>query len=429
MNRNRKIWIAGFMLYLCTASMFAQIRGNEIRVVVSPDHSDWTYRLKEKCTFTIQVYKAQNVLPDVKVDYELGPEWYPTEKKDGVSLKDGKLTVSSSMNTPGFLRCKVKAYVGNKTYDGMATAAYAPESIRAHAVNPSDFDNFWEGTLKEARQVPLSSTMELLPSRCTETVNVYQVSFQNIRQGSRTFGILCMPKASGNYPALLRVPGAGVRPYYGDVETAAKGAITLEIGIHGIPVTMQQSVYDELAYGALYNYQYQNDDNRNYSYYKRVFVGALRAVDFITSLPQYNGKALGVTGSSQGGALSMVTAALDKRVTFYAAIHPAMCDHRAHLQKVAGGWPHYFYYFPTPTPQRIQTADYYDMVNFARRISVPGWFSWGYNDDVCPPTSTYAAYNSITAPKELHPYLETGHYWYQEQYEQWSQWLWAQMGL
>lgn len=208
MNRNRKIWIAGFMLYLCTASMFAQIRGNEIRVVVSPDHSDWTYRLKEKCTFTIQVYKAQNVLPDVKVDYELGPEWYPTEKKDGVSLKDGKLTVSS-MNTPGFLRCKVKAYVGNKTYDGMATAAYAPESIRAHAVNPSDFDNFWEGTLKEARQVPLSSTMELLPSRCTETVNVYQVSFQNIRQGSRTFGILCMPKASGNYPALLRVPGCG----------------------------------------------------------------------------------------------------------------------------------------------------------------------------------------------------------------------------
>lgn len=132
-------------------------------------------------------------------------------------------------------------------------------------------------------------------------------------------------------------------------------------------------------------------------------MGALRAVDFITSLPQYNGKALGVTGSSQGGALSMVTAALDKRVTFYAAIHPAMCDHRAHLQKVAGGWPHYFYYFPTPTPQRIQTADYYDMVNFARRITVPGWFSWGYNDDVCPPTSTYAAYNSITAPRNFTP--------------------------
>lgn len=429
MKKNKRFWIAGFMLCISTTSMLAQIHGSEIRVVVSPDHPDWVYQLKEKCTFTIQVYKAQNLLPDVKVDYELGPEWYPAEKKNGSLLKNGKLTVGSSMNTPGFLRCKVKACIDDKTYYGMATAAYAPETIRAHAVDPHDFDSFWEGTLKEARQIPLASTMELLPARCTEKVNVYQVSFQNIRQGSCTFGILCMPKKPGKYPALLRVPGAGVRPYYGDVETAAKGAITLEIGIHGIPVTMQQSVYDALAYGALYNYQYQNYDNRDNSYYKRVFAGALRAVDFIESLPQYNGKALGVTGSSQGGALSMVTAALDKRVTFYAAIHPAMCDHRAHLQKVAGGWPHYFCYFPNPTPQQVQTADYYDMVNFARRITVPGWFSWGYNDDVCPPTSTYAAYNCITAPKELHPYLETGHYWYQEQYDEWSQWLWAQMGL
>ncbi|MDO4181432.1 MAG: acetylxylan esterase, partial [Bacteroidales bacterium] len=412
-----------------TASVFAQIRGNEIRVVVSPNHADWTYRLKEKCTFTIQVYKAQNLLPDVKVDYELGPEWYPTEKKSEVLPKDGKLTVQGSMNTPGFLRCKVKAYVGGKTYDGMATAAYAPEKIQPHAVNPDDFDSFWEKTLNEARKVALEPKIELLPTRCTEKVNVYQVSFQNIRWGSRTFGILCLPKEPGKYPALLRVPGAGVRPYYGDVETAAKGAITLEIGIHGIPVTMEQSFYDALAQGALYNYQYQNYDNRDNDYYKRVFAGAVRAVDFIASLPQYDGKTLGVTGSSQGGALSMVTAALDKRVTFYAAVHPAMCDHRAHCEQVAGGWPHYFRYFPNATAGQLQTADYYDMVNFARRITVPGWFSWGYNDDVCPPTSTYAAYNSIHAPKELHPYLETGHYWYQEQYEQWNQWIWAQMGL
>ena len=54
--------------------MTAQIRGNEIRVVVSPDHSDWVYRLNEKCTFTVRVLKAQNLLPDVKIDYELGPK-------------------------------------------------------------------------------------------------------------------------------------------------------------------------------------------------------------------------------------------------------------------------------------------------------------------------------------------------------------------
>lgn len=67
----------------------------------------------------------------------------------------------------------------------------------------------------------------------------------------------------GKYPALLRVPGAGIRPYYGDVTTAEKGAITLEIGIHGIPVTMTQDYYDKLFNGALWEYWKMNNDNRD----------------------------------------------------------------------------------------------------------------------------------------------------------------------
>ncbi len=419
-----------FIIYiLCSVfKVNGQIVGNEISVIVSPDHTDWTYKLNEKSTFTIMVFKAQNLLKDVKIDYELGPEWYPVERKEGIILKDGKLTVSAAMSEAGFLRCKVTAYHGEKIYTGQATSAYEPETIRPSASDPSDFDAFWSNTLEQARSISLDPVYELLSDRCTDKVNVYQVSFNNIKSGSRTYGILCIPKKEGKYPALLRVPGAGVRPYPGDIYTAEKGAITLEIGIHGVPVNMEQPVYDILATGPLDGYQYQNDNSRDKNYYRKVFVGALRAVDLIYSLPEFNCKDLGVTGSSQGGALSMVTAALDKRVSFYAAIHPAMCDHKAHLSKRAGGWPHYFYYF-TPTNDQIATSDYYDMVNFAKRITVPGWFSWGYNDDVCPPTSIYAAYNSVSAPKEFHPYLQTAHYWYQEQYEEWMRWIWNKMGL
>ena len=129
MKKNRFIWITSLLLFLCTVSVLAQIRGSEIRVVVSPDHTDWTYQLKEKCTFTVQVYKAQNLLPDVKIDYELGPEWYPTEQEEGVLLKDGKKILSGSMDKPEFFRCKVIAHVGERTYEGMATAAYEPEKI------------------------------------------------------------------------------------------------------------------------------------------------------------------------------------------------------------------------------------------------------------------------------------------------------------
>lgn len=417
-----------FFCLLCTLLVSAQIRGNEIRVMVSPDRADWKYGLNEKCTFTVRVLKAQNLLPGVTVDYELGPEMYPTETKTGVVLKDGKLTLKGTMKTPGFLRCKVKAHVDGRTYEGLATAAYAPEELRPVSQLPDDFLKFWETTLANARQTPLNPTMTLLPERSTETSNVYEVSFQTKAWGGRMFGILSVPKAGGTYPALLRVPGAGVRPYSGDTYLAPGKVIVLEVGIHGIPVTMQQSVYDNLAAGALNGYWNFCRDNRDQNYYNRVIVGALRAVDFICSLPQFNGKALGVTGSSQGGALSVITAALDSRVTFFGAVHPALCDHEAFLKKRAGGWPHY-YYQAEPTDKELKALRYYDTANFARCLKATGWFSWGYNDEVCPPTSMYAAYNAVTAPKELHLYLETGHYWYQEQWEEWQDWLRKQLGL
>ena len=94
-----------YIVLLCLLPIQAQIRGNEIRVVVSPNHTDWTYQLKEKCTFNIQVYKAQNLLPGAVIDYELGPEMYPTEIKKGIVLKNGEITVKSSLDKPGFIRC------------------------------------------------------------------------------------------------------------------------------------------------------------------------------------------------------------------------------------------------------------------------------------------------------------------------------------
>ena len=64
---------------------------------------------------------------------------------------------------------------------------------------------------------------------------------------------------------------------------------------------------------------------------------------------------------------------------------------------------------------KIETSKYYDVVNFARLLKIPGVYSFGYNDEVCPPTSLYAAYNTITAPKQLFIYENTGHWTYPEQ--------------
>lgn len=425
-----KKFISLLLCLLVVCAVSAQIRGEEISVVVSPDHTDWQYKPGEKCVFNIQVFKAQNLLPGAVIDYELGPELFPSEVKKGVTLKDGSLKVSATLKSPGFLRCKVKAAVDGKSYEGLATAAYAPESLKPATQEPADFMDYWKGQADYARQTPLDLRMELWGERCTATDNVYKVNFRVRPWGGRIYGVLSVPKSEGKYPALLRVPGAGVRSYNGDTYTAPGKLITLEIGIHGVPVDMEQQVYDDLGAGALNCYWYFNRDNRDRMYYNRVIIGALRAVDVICSLPQYNGRALGVCGSSQGGALSIITAALDNRVTCLAPVHPALCDHEGFLIKNrAGGWPHYYKELGRPNDKELQTARYYDTVNFARHLTQPGWYAWGYNDEVCAPTSMYAAYNVISAPKELHLYLETGHYWYQEQWDAWQNWLKTQLGI
>ncbi|MCF0202740.1 MAG: acetylxylan esterase, partial [Bacteroidaceae bacterium] len=190
------------------------------------------------------------------------------------------------------------------------------------------------------------------------------------------------------------------------------------------PVTNQKPFYEQLQNGPLCNYWTFNNNDKETFYYKRVIIEALRGIDYIATLPCWDEKNLGVLGSSQGGWLTIVCAALDKRVTCYAPVHPALCDLTASLKNIPCGWPHYFYNnTQTPDPKVLNTLAYYDGINFTQRITQPGWYSFGYNDDVVPPTTCWATYNNVKAPKEIHIYPKTKHFWNQEQYDQWIQWL------
>jgi len=339
------------------------------------------------------------------------------------------------------MRCAASVEVAGRTYKGAATAAFSPEKIMPTQTEPADFDAFWQAGKDELAKLPIEPRLTLLPDACTDKVNVYHVSFRTVGPNwttspSRIYGILCEPKAPGRYPAVLKVPGAGIRPYFGDKGLAAHGVITLEIGIHGVPVNMAQEVYDALFAGPLCYYWLFNLDNKDTFYYRRVYLSCLRANDFLTSRENWDGKNLLVMGASQGGQLTIVTAALDSRVTGLCATHPAFCDVTGDLNGRAGGWPRPFQPDATSgmpsihtTPVKIETTTYYDTVNFARRLKVPGYYTWGYNDDVCPPTSMYAAYNLITAPKELGLTLELGHSYTTEQGEAINAWIMKYLNL
>ena len=392
-----------------------------IKVIVSPDHKDWVYKLNEKAKFSVQVLKYGNPVENVSVDYATGPESMPDVIKKGVFLKNGKTEVTGSMKIPGFYRVTVWADVEGKRYEGMATAAFEPDKIQPIAKEAADFDSFWSNAIAEARKIKLDPTMTLVPERCTSEANVYHISFQNDKIGSKIYGMLALPKKPGKYPALLKVPGGGVYKYGGDPRMAALGVVTLEIGIHGIPVNLDPQVYLDLTYGALWNYYTMRMNDRDAYYFKRVYLGCIKAIDFIFTLPEFNGTDLAVTGQSQGGMLSIVTAGLDKRVKYLAPIYPGGCDMTRFIPADVPG-------NQTGKTSGQQTGElvtigYYDVVNFARRITIPGYYSWGYNDVVCHPTCMYAAYNIITAPKELHIFQETGHWTFPEEIENVNKWL------
>jgi len=398
-----------------------------IKVVVAPDHADWLYKPGEQVKFNVTVLKDGNPLKNVTIKYQVGPEKMEPVKKDSLVLANGTLALAPvTIRNAGFLQCIVTAFFDGKQYRGLATAGFDPSSIKPTIENPSDFIAFWDKAKAELSKIPIDARMTLLPERCTENVNVYHVNLQSYRAGSRLYGILSVPKKEGKYPALLRVPGAGIRPYSGDVATAEKGIITLEIGIHGVPVNMDVSVYNNLMAGALNGYWYFNLENKDRYYYKRVYMGCIRANDFLTSLPQFDGSNLGVTGGSQGGALSIITAALDSRVRYLTAYYPALSDLTGYLNGRAGGWPHLFNkenLVYNNSKEKITTASYYDVVNFARILKVAGMYTWGFNDETCPPTSMYAAYNVIRAPKTLFLAPETGHWTYPEQNEKLNTWM------
>jgi cephalosporin-C deacetylase-like acetyl esterase len=422
---NKKNYLLSFLI-LFAFQIFAQPSRQLVQVVVTPDKADWTYDTGDRAEFTFQVFRNNVPLDGTEVKYSIQPEQMKAVEEGKLTLKKGTASVKApKFNDPGFLRCNVSVEVDGKTYSSYATAGFSPNKIQPTTTLPNDFQDFWEKGKQELAKVEMKPMMTLMPERCNDKVDVYHVSINNIK--GKMYGILCKPKADGKYPAILHVPGAGIRPYYGDVAGAEMGFVTFMIGIHGIPVNLDPVVYTDLMAGPLEGYMNSNLDDKDYYYFKRVYLGCVRSLDFIESLDCFDGKTIGVTGGSQGGALSIIIAGLDSRIDYLAAFYPALSDLTGYLSDRAGGWPHMFRNAFTNKPEKVETSKYFDVVNFARFVKVPGWYSWGFNDNVCPPTSMHAAYNVIPGKKELYLFQDSQHWIYPEQNELKNEWLYKML--
>lgn len=423
----KHIFLSFALIFVISIGSMAQPRASKVELHLVPDHSNALYATGESAKIKVVATDCGMALNDVSINYEVSEDLMTPHINKSITLKGNEATINiGSMKKPGFLRIKATIEKDGKKYSSLATVGYDVENLQPTVSIPDDFKSFWDSQLEASRKVDLQPTMTLIPERCTDKVNVYHISYRNINN-TRMYGMLTMPKADGKYPAVLRFPGAGVGEKSGDISHAAQGAIILELGIHGIPVNITGStIYNDLNSGVLASYPTYNIDNRYSYYYKRVYIGCVRGIDFIETLPQFNGK-IGTFGGSQGGALSIVTSALDNRINATVAYFPALCDLEGYTHNRAGGWPHVFKNKDNCTTEKLKTARYYDVTNFARNLSAPIHYFVGYNDLTCAPTTTYATYNIISAPKNLLIGENNGHWLFPEHTNILWDWMFEQL--
>ena len=311
-----RIWTHAIIVaLLCTptASVVAQ-SADTIIVSVTLNRPDWKYRVGDSAVFHVAVHRDGRDVPESRVVVAIAQERMKSMRVDTIvgTLKGTSLT--AALGLPGFLRATATTMIDGVLHTGMATAAFSPEAIDASTTMPADFLAFWQKAIADARRTPLDAVMTRRADWSTPDVDVYHVSFQNHKARNRIYGMLSVPTKPGKYPAILAVPGAGVRPYFPSIATARKGVIHLAIGIHGIPVDRDSLLYNELRATALENYSSFGAEDRDKYYYKRVYTGVIRAGDFLFSLPQFDGRNYAVEVGSQGGNLTIMAGALDPRV-------------------------------------------------------------------------------------------------------------------
>ena len=376
--------------------------------VTVPDHADWLYRAGEKARVEVQLYKY-GIPQDATVNYEIADDMLAADRKGEVVMKHGRAVIDmGTRNTPGFRDLRLSAVVDGKKYVHHVKVGFSVDEIRPFTREPADFIDFWNRNIEDMRAVPLSYTKEKAEEYCTDKIDCYLLKIRLNKQNQSVYAYLFYPKNAqkGSCPVVLCPPGAGIKTikeplrhkYY-----AENGFIRMEMEIHGLDPRLPKETFDDItkAFNGRENgYLYNGLQDPDRYYMKRVYLSLIRCLDLLTALPEWDGRNLIVQGGSQGGALAIVAAGLDRRVTQCIVNHPALSDMAAYSAGRTGGYPHFNKVDGMFTDRNMRTMAYYDVVNFARHVTADVYMTWGYNDNTCPPTTSYAVWNTFTCPKE-----------------------------
>lgn len=397
-------------LIACVAALLSAAGAAGAQEIVSTPAKPFSiYRAGEKIAWQIEV-RGQDAAAVTEIRYVLKKNGAQVMREGTLPLADGKATLETSLDEPGAVLGDLRAKAPKGEIKALVGAAVEPEKIRPSAPRPDDFDAFWKAKLADLAAVPANPVLE--PAACARPgVDYYKIRMDNIR-GSHIYGQLARPKREGKFPALLIVQWAGVYPLAPDWVTsrAEQGWLALNIMAHDLPFDQPADFYKKAMDDGLNAYTSIGNTDRETSYFLRMYLSCYRAAEYLAGRPDWDGRTLVVTGTSQGGCQTIVTAALEPKITAALACVPAGCDTTAQQAGRAFGWPYWQAGARGKDGDKImQTSRYYDVVNFASRVKCPTLVGLGLVDTTCPPTAVFSMLNQLAGPKEAVVEPPAGH--------------------
>lgn len=276
----------------------------------------------------------------------------------------------------------------------------------------TDFDQFWEDTIREANKVPLNGEAKHYdyPS---SLVKVYEIEYNGF-DTTRIHGWYIVPEflKKDKYPCLINYHG-----FSGDRGMPADFMNWCMMGMSVISVdcreqsgkTGNSAVYTS---GMVGNVTCKGILDKNEYYYRAVIMDCIKAIDFANSCPEVDDSKIVIHGISQGGALGMAVCSLDSRPWLAMVDVPSCSNLELRVEGAYGSFSsvtEYLKKYPYQLEKAYETLSYFDTMNMADKIKCSVFASVALKDNICPAKCYFASYNRITTPKEIRIYPFNGH--------------------
>ena len=373
------------------------------------NHASGIYKRGDKIQISV-------VSEDIPTDSIWVKVW---KNNDQLILKKGIWPTAESIEIATIEATEPAAFsfeVSCKQTKQLTGAVVDSEKIKPGTESPSTIKKYWDqekAALKALRMDVKSTKVD-----ANETGVVCFNTEINCIGPKPARGYLAKPinAKEKSLPIVLLVHAAGVKGSWCRSEIAnatsyaKKGALCFDLNAHGMLNGQPDEYYNNLEAGELKDYYIRGLDNRNDIYFRGMYLRLIRTLDYLTQLPEWDGKRIVVIGESQGGGQALAAAGLDQRVSLAVAIVPAMCDWGGTLVNRKGGWPQPFER-PGNKENMKKVLPYFDTAHLLKFSKATLLVEIGLVDNTCPATAIYAAINQAKGKKLIYPVTYREHTW------------------